>query len=102
MPGEGHPRKRKERKRKERDHEEVELEVEFDEAEDAIEQAQKLEKQKGNGRVRTLNLIRGYVLLAVGCGLLIFGVIGGAKPGALTLGGALVGFNPLFRATVSS
>ena len=59
-------------------------------------------KGKGNGGVRTLNIVRGYVLLFFGVGLIIFGVTGPIHPGAMTLGGALVGFNPLFRATMSA
>ena len=50
-----------------------------------------------NGRLATLGIIRGYVLLVLGVGL-----IGPVHPGALTLGGALVGFNPLFKATLAS
>ena len=55
-----------------------------------------------NGRLATLGIIRGYVLLVLGVGLIIFGLIGPVHPGALTLGGALVGFNPLFKATLAS
>ena len=57
-------------------------------------------QEKANGGLRTLNLVRGYVLLVVGIGLIIYSFVGKTKPGALTLGGALVGFNPLFQATV--
>jgi len=58
---------------------------------------------KANGGVRRLNLVRGYVLLIVGVGLIIYSFVAGASvhAGALTLGGALIGFNPLFRATMS-
>jgi hypothetical protein len=75
--------------------------------EDAIDEARELEESgessnHRNGGVRLLNLIRGYVLLLVGCGLVVWGVIPPAKAGALTMGGALVGFNPLFRATIGS
>jgi hypothetical protein len=56
-----------------------------------------------NGKLKTLELVRGYVLLFVGVGLIIWSFVGGpVKPGALTLGGALIGFNPLFRATMSA
>jgi hypothetical protein len=58
--------------------------------------------KKTNGRLTTLGIIRGYVLLVLGVGLIIFSVIGPIHPGAMTLGGALVGFNPLFKATLAS
>lgn len=62
-----------------------------------------LDDGKGtNGGVRTLNLVRGYALLVIGLGLIVWSFIGETKPGALTLGGALVGFNPLFRATIGN
>lgn len=56
-----------------------------------------------NGGVKKLELIRGYVLLFAGVGLLIYSFVAGVSntPGALTLGGALIGFNPLFRATLA-
>jgi hypothetical protein len=57
-----------------------------------------------NGGVKVLNLVRGYVLLVVGVGLIVWSFLGSGpvKAGALTMGGALIGFNPLFRATVSA
>jgi hypothetical protein len=59
-------------------------------------------EQKRERGVRILNLVRGYVLLVVGVLLILYAFVDGVShaPGALTMGGALVGFNPLFRATV--
>ena len=57
---------------------------------------------KGGNGLTTLGIVRGYVLLILGVGLIIFGVAGPIHPGAMTLGGALVGFNPLFKATMGA
>jgi hypothetical protein len=72
-----------------------------EEDDSSAEAGSKTEDEHKNGGVKTLNLVRGYVLLFFGIGLIIFGVTGPIHPGAMTLGGALVGFNPLFRATVA-
>jgi hypothetical protein len=42
-------------------------------------------------------LVRSYVLLFTGVGLVIYSLIGGIKPASLTLGGALIGLNPLLK-----
>jgi len=47
--------------------------------------------------VKTYRVVRGYTLLFVGVGLILYGLIATA-PAAFTLGGTLVGGDPLLRA----
>lgn len=47
-----------------------------------------------------LVIVRGYVLIVIGVGLIIWSFIPPVKPATLTLGGAILGFNPIIRATV--
>ena len=60
----------------------------------------------GNGKDRRENLfklIRAYTILGAGIFLVLYAFLSGpVKPGALTLGGALIGFNPLFQATTDA
>lgn len=46
---------------------------------------------------RRQELIRGYVLIVVGVGLIVFSCIPPVRPALLTLGGAMIGFNPILR-----
>jgi hypothetical protein len=47
---------------------------------------------------QTLRLVRAYVLIAVGVGLVVYSLFPPIHPAALTLGGAMVGFNPMLHA----
>ena len=58
---------------------------------------EEVERRKFEARKRTLIIVRGYVLLIVGVGLIIFAFIPPVKPASMTLGGAMIGFNPILR-----
>jgi hypothetical protein len=51
--------------------------------------------------MRILGLVRGYVLLFAGVGLVVYSLVGTVKPAPLTLGGALIGLNPLLKVAAS-
>jgi len=51
-----------------------------------------------NGRLTTYELVRGYVILGMGVFLIIYSLVAPIKPAILTLGGSLIGTDPLLRA----
>jgi hypothetical protein len=50
-----------------------------------------------NGDAKRFHLVRAYVLLVVGVGLVTYSLVGMIEPAVLTLGGALLGADPLIR-----
>jgi len=58
----------------------------------------KPEQDNDNGRWKRLRLIQGYVLIVLGAGLIIYSVIPPVHAAALTIGGAMVSFNPMIKA----
>jgi hypothetical protein len=58
--------------------------------------------EDGNGQLRRYRLIRGYVVLGVGVGLIVIGATNGINPAILTLGGTVIGFDPMVRAASGS
>lgn len=50
-----------------------------------------------DSRLKTFIIVRGYVLLAVGVFLIVISFQKPYKPATLTLGGAMIGFNPILR-----
>ena len=55
------------------------------------------EEKESNGGKRLYLLVRGYVLLVLGVGLVIYGLIA-ELPAVLTLGGGIVALQPAIRA----
>jgi hypothetical protein len=49
----------------------------------------------GNGDRRKFDLVRGYVLLGIGALLVVYSLVGTVDPAILTLGGAILGVNPV-------
>ena len=66
-------------------------------AEEAREDRRRYERSR-----QRFQLVRAYVLMGIGICLVIYSFIPPIHPAALTLGGAVIGFNPLMQAVQES
>jgi hypothetical protein len=53
---------------------------------------------QGNGGYKKYYLVRGYTLLFLGVGLIVWGIWPPIDPAIFTFGGSLVGLNPVLKA----
>jgi hypothetical protein len=55
------------------------------------------EQERYLERRHRLEIVRGYVMVLVGVGLIVFAFVPPIKPASMTLGGAMIGFNPILQ-----